>query len=63
MHHFEVPESEAVREEGREDREEGAICALQCRDSLAVAANHIGEDPPGIKNLLARTRRVLRRSI
>ena len=62
MQYFEVLESEAVREEGREDLEEDAICTLQCGDSLAIAANQIGEDAFGIKKPLVRALRALSRS-
>lgn len=54
-------ETELVREEERRPTED-AICGLQCGDSLAIAANHIGEDIFGVKRLLLRTLIVLRRS-
>jgi hypothetical protein len=49
-------------EEDQRDTTEDAFCGLQCGDSLAIAANHIGEDVFGVKKLLRRTRRVLVRS-
>jgi len=45
-------------EEDQHDTTEDAFCGLQCGDSLAIAANHIGEDVFGIKKLLRRTLRI-----
>ncbi len=61
MLHYAKLETEPVREEGQ--RLEGdAFYGLQCGDSLAIAVNHIGEDVFGVKKLLLRALRILRRS-
>jgi hypothetical protein len=62
VQHFEALESEVVREEDRVVLEEDASRHLQCGDSLAIAANHIGEDAFGIKRLLLRSLRALTHS-
>ena len=41
--------------------EEDAAFTLQCGDSLSIAANHIGEDAFGVRKLLLRGLRGLRR--
>jgi hypothetical protein len=41
--------------------EEDPICNLQCGDSLAIAANRTGEEGLGVKKLLLRSLRGLRR--
>jgi len=51
-------ETERVREEDQRLTPEDAFCGLQCGDSLAIAANHVGEDVFGIKKLLRRTLRI-----
>jgi hypothetical protein len=42
-------------EEDQRDTTEEAFSGLQCGDSLAIAANHIGEDVFGFKRLLRGT--------
>ncbi len=61
MLHYASPETELVREKDQR-LAEGAFYGLQCGDSLAIAANHIGEDAFGGKKLLLRMLRVLSRS-
>jgi hypothetical protein len=41
--------------------EEDPICDLQCGDSLAIAANGRGKEVLGVKKLLLRSLRGLRR--
>ncbi len=41
--------------------EEDPTCYLQCRDSLAIAANRRGEEGLGVKKLLLRSLGGLRR--
>jgi hypothetical protein len=60
--HYAKQETELVREEVRHPKAEDAFGGLQCSESLAIAANHIGEDTFGIKKRLRRTLRVLGRS-
>lgn len=62
MQHFEALESEAGREEDREDLEEDSTCGLQCGDSLAIAVNHIGEEVSGVSKLLLRCLGAITRS-
>lgn len=55
--------AELEAELGREEDcyfDEEITCDLQCGDSLAIAANRMGEDAFGIERLLRRLR-VLRR--
>jgi hypothetical protein len=59
LHHAK-PGKELLREEDQLLPED-AICVLQCGDSLAIAANRIGEDVFGVKKLLLRTLRALGR--
>ena len=60
MLHYANLETERVREE-EEQRltSEDAFRGLQCGDSLAIAAKHVGEDVFGTKKLLRRTLRIL----
>lgn len=60
MLHYAELETELIRN-GDQRLPEDAICALQCGDSLAIAANRIGEDVFGVKKLLLRTLRALSR--
>jgi hypothetical protein len=60
MQHYKELESELSQEEDWYP-EEDPLCDLQCGDSLAIAANRIGEDVLGVKKLLLRSLRGLRR--
>ncbi len=60
MQRFKEQETELDREEGWCSGEDTAF-DLQCGDSLSIAANHIGEDPVGVRKLLLRGLRGLRR--
>jgi hypothetical protein len=60
--HYAKLETERVRDEGQRLTSEDAFRGLQCGDSLAIAANHVGEDVFGTKKLLRRTLRILGRS-
>lgn len=60
MQHFKELESESSQVEDWYP-EEDPICNLQCGDSLAVAANRPGEEGLGVKKLLLRSLRGLRR--
>jgi hypothetical protein len=64
LHFVKLEAKQQAREEEEDQRDttEDAFSGLQCGDSLAIAANHIGEDAFGIKKLLRRTLRVLGRS-
>ena len=53
MQHYMKQETELGREEDWESEEDTAF-NLQCGESLSIAANHIGEDVFGVKNLLLR---------
>lgn len=60
MQHYKELELESSQEEDWYP-EEDHICDLQCGDSLAIAANRIGEGGLGVKKRLLRSLRGLRR--
>ena len=59
MQHYKELESEPNQEDYW-NSEEDPICDLQCGDSLAVAANCIGEEVFGARKRLLRVLRDLR---
>ena len=61
MQRFKEQETELGREEDWCLGEDIA-CDLQCGDSLSIVANHLGEDPFGVKKLLLRGLRGFRRA-
>jgi hypothetical protein len=60
MQRLEQQETELGPEEDWYSGEDTAL-TLQCGDSLSIAANHIGEDAFGVRKLLLRSFRGLRR--
>ena len=60
MQRLKEQETELGREEDWCSGEDIAF-DLQCADSLSIVANHIGEDPFGVRKLLLRGLRGLRR--
>ena len=60
MQHYKELESESSQEEDWYP-EEDPLCDLQCGDSLAIAANGRGKEVLGVKKLLLRSLRGLRR--
>lgn len=60
MQHYTEPDKGFGWED--EYAEEDPAFDLQCGDSLSIAVNHIGEDTCGVRKLLLRGLRRIRRS-